>query len=51
MINILTLSEDGTRLAQIMRLISECGNYRTTRASEIRHCSSNEETVLMRSTS
>jgi pilus assembly protein CpaE len=33
MINILTLSEDGTRLAQIMRLISECGNYRTTRAS------------------
>jgi pilus assembly protein CpaE len=31
MINILTTSEDTTRLSQIMQLIGECGNYRTTR--------------------
>ncbi|WP_321817482.1 MULTISPECIES: AAA family ATPase [unclassified Paraburkholderia] len=31
MIDILTLSKDAARLAQIMNLIGECGNYRTTR--------------------
>jgi pilus assembly protein CpaE len=33
MINVLTVSEDSTRLAQIVRLIGECGNYRSTRAA------------------
>ena len=33
MINVLALSEDGTRLAQIVRLTGECGDCRTTRAS------------------
>ncbi|HYS64616.1 MAG TPA: AAA family ATPase [Paraburkholderia sp.] len=33
MINILITSEDATRLAQIVRLIGECGNYRTTRVA------------------
>ncbi|MFL9994056.1 AAA family ATPase [Paraburkholderia sediminicola] len=33
MINVLALSEDGTRLAQIVRLIGECGGCRTTRAT------------------
>ena len=31
MIDILITSQDAMRLAQLMRLISECGNYRTTR--------------------
>ncbi|WP_321885041.1 AAA family ATPase [Paraburkholderia bannensis] len=31
MIDILTLSTDPARLAQIMNLVGECGNYRTTR--------------------
>jgi pilus assembly protein CpaE len=31
MIDILTLSNDASRLAQIVRLIGECGSYRTTR--------------------
>ncbi|AXL53206.1 hypothetical protein DSC91_006516 [Paraburkholderia caffeinilytica] len=33
MINILITSEDATRLAQIVSLIGECGNYRTTRVA------------------
>ncbi|MCC8392691.1 AAA family ATPase [Paraburkholderia sp. MMS20-SJTR3] len=33
MINILALSEDGKRLAQIAHLTGECGDYRITRAS------------------
>lgn len=33
MINILIASEDATRLAQIVSLIGECGNYRTTRVA------------------
>lgn len=33
MINVLALSEDSTRLAQIVRLIGECGGCRTTRAT------------------
>ncbi|MFM0209114.1 AAA family ATPase [Paraburkholderia sediminicola] len=33
MINVLALSEDGTRLAQIVRQTGECGDCRTTRAS------------------
>jgi pilus assembly protein CpaE len=33
MIDILTTSKDATRLAQVVRLIGECGNYRTTRAA------------------
>ena len=33
MINVLALSEDSARLAQIVRLIGECGGCRTTRAS------------------
>lgn len=33
MINILITSEDATRLSQIVRLIGECGNYRTTRVA------------------
>jgi pilus assembly protein CpaE len=33
MIDILTLSKDPARLAQIVRLIGECGNYRTTRVA------------------
>jgi pilus assembly protein CpaE len=31
MIDILTTSKDAARLAQLVRLIGECGNYRTTR--------------------
>jgi pilus assembly protein CpaE len=31
MIDILSVSKDGSRLAQIVRSIGECGNYRTTR--------------------
>ncbi|HTI18085.1 MAG TPA: AAA family ATPase [Trinickia sp.] len=31
MIDILSISKDASRLAQVMRLISECGAYRTTR--------------------
>jgi pilus assembly protein CpaE len=31
MIDILTTSNDAARLAQLVRLIGECGNYRTTR--------------------
>jgi pilus assembly protein CpaE len=31
MIDILTTSKDASRLAQLARLIGECGNYRTTR--------------------
>lgn len=31
MIDILSISKDASRLAQIVRLIGECGNYRTTR--------------------
>ncbi|POR51691.1 response regulator receiver protein [Paraburkholderia eburnea] len=31
MIDILTLSTDSARLAQIVNLVGECGNYRTTR--------------------
>jgi pilus assembly protein CpaE len=33
MINILALSEDSARLAQIVHLIGECGDYRVTRAT------------------
>jgi pilus assembly protein CpaE len=33
MINILALSEEGARLAQIARQIGECGDYRITRAT------------------
>jgi len=33
MINILALSEDSARLAQVVHLIGECGDYRVTRAS------------------
>ncbi|MFM0311483.1 AAA family ATPase [Paraburkholderia sp. RL17-383-BIF-A] len=33
MINILIASEDATRLAKIVNLIGECGNYRTTRVA------------------
>lgn len=33
MIDILSISKDASRLAQVMRLIGECGNYRTTRAA------------------
>lgn len=33
MINVLALSEDSTRLAQIVRLIGECGGCRATRAT------------------
>ena len=32
MIEILTTSKDAARLAQVVRLIGDCGNYRTTRA-------------------
>ena len=32
MIDILTTSKDASRLAQVVRLVGECGNYRTTRA-------------------
>ena len=32
MIDILSISKDASRLAQIVRLIGECGSYRTTRA-------------------
>jgi pilus assembly protein CpaE len=32
MIDILSISKDASRLAQVLRLIGECGSYRTTRA-------------------
>jgi pilus assembly protein CpaE len=33
MIDILSISKDASRLAQVMRLIGECGNYRSTRSA------------------